>query len=74
MRLETIIAKALERTNNDRYLLAVVVSKRAEELNKGAETELQGVDLQKDKLADIAIKEVAEGLVDINAYTESLEQ
>jgi DNA-directed RNA polymerase subunit omega len=70
MRLETVIGKALKHTDNDRYMLTVVVSKRAEELNRGAETELPGVDLQKDKFADIAIKEVAEGLIDINEYLE----
>ena len=36
MRLEEILAQALERTNNDRYILAVAVGQRADELSKGA--------------------------------------
>jgi DNA-directed RNA polymerase subunit K/omega len=54
-------------------MLAIVVSKRAEELNRGAETALEGADVQKDKLADIAIKEVAAGLVDVNEYIDKPE-
>lgn len=71
MGLETLISRALKQTSNDRYLLAVVVSKRAEELNKGAKPLAEGFDIQKDKFADIAIYEVAEGLININEYVDN---
>lgn len=69
MGLETIISRALKYTSNDRYLLATIVSKRAEELNRGAKALIK-VDMQKDKFTDIAINEIAEGLLDINEYTK----
>ena len=36
MRLEEILAQALEKVNNDRYVLSVAVGQRADELSKGA--------------------------------------
>jgi len=60
MRLEQVTAKALDRLNNDRYLLSKVVGKRAEELNSGAKA-LVDMDIKKHKATDIAIYEIAEG-------------
>jgi DNA-directed RNA polymerase subunit omega len=60
MRLEQVTAKALDRLNNDRYLLSKVVGKRAEELNAGAKA-LVDMDIKKHKATDIAIYEIAEG-------------
>jgi DNA-directed RNA polymerase subunit omega len=60
MRLEQITAKALKRVNEDRYLLAKAIGKRAEELNSGA-TPLVDMDIKKYKLTDIALFEIAEG-------------
>ncbi len=60
MRLEQIIAQALERVDHDRYLLAKAVGKRAEELNKGA-APLVDMDVKKSQSTDIAIYEIAEG-------------
>lgn len=60
MRLEQVTAKALDRLNNDRYLLSKVVGKRAEELNSGAKA-LVDMDIKKHKATDIAIHEIAEG-------------
>jgi len=64
MRLEQVTAKALERYDFDRYLLAKAVGKRAEELTKGAEP-LIDMDIKKHKASDIAIFEIAEGKLEI---------
>ena len=64
MRIEQINAKALERVNYDRYLLSQAVAKRVNELLKGAKPL---VDLPKKnmQLTEIAILEIAEGLVKV---------
>lgn len=67
MRLEKITAKALEVVNNDRYILALVVAKRAEELTKGASTKLN-VDVKKFKPADLALMEIANGVISVKGY------
>lgn len=59
MRTEQIAAKALEKVDNDRYVLSLIVAKRAKELSDGAEP-LVKVDKTKMKFADIAMMEVAE--------------
>ena len=64
MRLEKTAAKALEKVNYNRYLLAAAVSKRANELAKGARP-LVDMDTKHHKHADIAITEIAEGLIEI---------
>lgn len=65
MRLEKITAKALEKVNFDRYLLSLAVAKRANELISGAEP-LIDVDVKKMKYTDIALMEIAEGLIKVN--------
>ncbi len=62
MRLEKIAAKALEKANFNRYLLSAAVSRRANELAKGAKP-LIDVDTKKYKYTDIAIMEIAEGVI-----------
>ena len=64
MRIEQVNAKALERVNYDRYLLAQAVAKRVNELLKGAKPL---VDLPKKnmQLTEIAILEIAEGLIKV---------
>jgi DNA-directed RNA polymerase subunit omega len=64
MRLEKIAAKALEKANFNRYLLSSAVSKRANELAMGAEP-LVDMDPKKHKFSDIAIAEIAQGVVKI---------
>ena len=64
VRIEQITAKALERTDQDRYLLASAVGKRAEELANGAKP-LLDIDISKLKYADIALREIAEGKIEI---------
>jgi DNA-directed RNA polymerase subunit omega len=60
MRLETIIAKALEQVDNDRYLLAKATGIRAKEIGAGS-APLVDMDAKKFKATDIAIHEIAEG-------------
>jgi DNA-directed RNA polymerase subunit omega len=64
MRLEERMAKALERVNNDRYILAIAVGQRADELSKGAKPLLEQ-NTQNMKYTDIAIDEIANGLLNI---------
>jgi len=71
MRLEERMTQALKQVNNDRYILAIAVGQRADELSKGAKPLLEQ-NTQNMKYTDIAIDEIAngllkiEGLVDIN--------
>ncbi len=60
MRLEKIIAEALKNVDNDRYLLAKAVGKRADELSRGA-APLVDMDIKICKATDIALSEIAEG-------------
>ncbi len=65
MKIEELTAKALERLNFDRYLLAVSVGKRAEEIAKGA-SPLVKMDPTVYKFTDIALVEIAEGKIIIS--------
>jgi DNA-directed RNA polymerase subunit omega len=67
MRLEELTAKALETANLDRYQLAIAVAKRSEELHNGSRSKLN-VDLSKTKTADVALMEIAEGLITIKGF------
>jgi DNA-directed RNA polymerase subunit omega len=66
MRLEEILAKALEKVNNDRYVLSVAVGQRADELSKGAKPLLESNETKNMKYTDIAIKEIASGVLKID--------
>ncbi|MGB5867928.1 MAG: DNA-directed RNA polymerase subunit omega [Arcobacteraceae bacterium] len=66
MRLEEILAQALEKTNNDRYVLAVAVGQRADELSKGAKPLIDSDQTKNMKYTDIAIKEIASGILVID--------
>jgi DNA-directed RNA polymerase subunit omega len=66
MRLEEILAQALEKTNNDRYILAVAVGQRADELSKGAKPLIDSDQTKNMKYTDIAIKEIASGILVID--------
>ncbi len=70
MRLEKTAAKALEKANFNRYLLSAAVSKRANEIAAGAEP-LVDMDPKKYKFSDIAIAEIAEGVVKIEGMEQS---
>lgn len=65
MRLEEILAKALEKVGNDRYILSVAVGQRADELSKGAKPLLENSETKNMKYTDIAIKEIASGVLKI---------
>ena len=66
MRLEEILAEALEKVNNDRYLLSIAVGQRADELSKGAKPLLDGEQTKNMKYTDIAIREIAAGALTID--------
>ncbi|MGB3752187.1 MAG: DNA-directed RNA polymerase subunit omega [Arcobacteraceae bacterium] len=66
MRLEEILAQALEKVNNDRYILSVAVGQRADELSKGAKPLLDNDQTKNMKYTDIAIKEIASGILVID--------
>ncbi|MCB4774616.1 MAG: DNA-directed RNA polymerase subunit omega, partial [Sulfurovum sp.] len=59
-RTEQLTAKALERVNFDKYLLANAVGKRAKEIANGAEPFVD-IDQKITKHTDIALQEIAEG-------------
>lgn len=69
LRLEEITAKALKTANIDRYQLAIAVAQRAKELENGAQSKLN-LDLKSTKSADLALMEIAEGLVVIKGLKE----
>ncbi|AXH12783.1 DNA-directed RNA polymerase subunit omega [Halarcobacter bivalviorum] len=69
MRLEERMAKALEKVNNDRYILSIAVGQRADELSKGAKPLLEK-NTQNMKYTDIAIDEIAEGLLKIEGLVD----
>ncbi|MCE3036351.1 DNA-directed RNA polymerase subunit omega [Helicobacter sp. faydin-H20] len=62
MRMEEIIAKALEQTSNDRYILSNMVFARVKQLENGAQP-LVSANIKVDKLADIAMMEIAAGKI-----------
>ena len=67
-RIEEITAQALQRIGQGRYKLAMLVSKRAEQLANGAEP-LVKLDKNKSKLTDIALLEIAEGKVRLESIS-----
>jgi len=70
MRLEEILAQALKRVDNDRYVLSVAVGQRADELSKGAKPLLENSETKNMKYTDIAIKEIASGLLTIDGFED----
>jgi DNA-directed RNA polymerase subunit omega len=69
MRSEQIVAKALDKLNNDKYLLAIMTAKRAEQLANGAKP-LVKADSSKQKYTDIALLEIAEGKIVLDSITD----
>lgn len=65
MRTEQLTAKALEKVDFDKYLLANAVGKRAEEIANGAEA-LLDTDTSNMKYTDIALQEIAEGKITVS--------
>ena len=69
MRTEQITARALKQVGDDRYKLSLIVAKRAEALANGA-IALVDADTSKMKFADIALLEVADGTIGLEAIVE----
>ncbi|GHS84943.1 DNA-directed RNA polymerase subunit omega [Campylobacterota bacterium] len=65
MRLEQLTAQALQYTDGDRYLLAVGVAKRVSQLQSGAKALVSAE--KTEKPVDIALREIAAGLIEIKA-------
>jgi len=65
MRTEQLAAKALEKVDFDKYLLANAVGKRAEAIANGAEP-LLDIDTAEMKYTDIALQEIAEGKITVS--------
>lgn len=71
MRIEELTAKVLElNPNMDRYKLALAVAKRSDELENGASSKLS-VHNASIKSTDLALMEIAEGLIDVEGFTIS---
>jgi len=70
MRTEELTAKALQTANIDPYQLAIAVAKRSEQLLNGAKSKLN-VDLKTMKAADLALMEIAEGVVTIKGFVDN---
>jgi len=70
MRTEELTAKALAEANIDPYQLAIAVARRSEELLNGAKSKLN-VDLKTMKAADLALMELAEGVVSIKGFVDN---
>lgn len=62
VRLETMMAQALKRVNNDRYKLSIAISQRANDLSNGAKPLIEA-NMKRSKFSDIAIEELAKGLL-----------
>lgn len=70
MKVEELTAKVLnEHPNMDRYQLAIAVAKRCDELENGALSKLN-VNTSSIKSADLALMEIAEGLVVVKGFTD----
>ena len=70
MKVEELTAKALAHGDIDRYQLALAVAKRAKQLQNGAQSKLK-VDIKKVKSTDLALMEIAEGLISVIGFTDN---
>lgn len=69
LRTEQIVAKALKKVNDDRYILALMVAKRAEALANGETKLIENCENM--KFSDIALLEIAEGKIALNGIKEA---
>ncbi|TLD96949.1 DNA-directed RNA polymerase subunit omega [Helicobacter jaachi] len=69
LRTEEIAAKALKRVQDDRYLLASLIFERVKELSEGAKP-LVAMDIKTHKLPDIAMREIAEGKIELTSIED----
>ena len=69
MKVEVLTAKILDNNPSmDRYQLAIAVAKRTDELLNGAISKLNVS--KKTKTADLALMEIAQGLVTIKGFSD----
>ncbi len=70
MKVEELTAKVLnENPNMDRYQLAIAVARRCDQLENGATSKLN-IDPNSIKSSDLALMEIAEGLVVVKGFTD----
>ena len=70
MKIEELTAKVLEENPTmDRYQLAIAVSTRSDQLLNGATSKLN-IDPKSVKAADLALMEIAEGLVKVKGFVD----
>ena len=70
IKIEELTAKVLEANPElDRYQLSIAVAKRADELVSGAVSKLS-VSAKEIKPTDLALMEIAEGLVKVKGFTD----
>lgn len=71
MKIEELTAKILDNNPSmDNYQLAMAVAKRSDELLNGARSKLN-VDPKVVKSTDLALMEIAEGLVTFKGFTDA---
>lgn len=72
MRVEELTAKVLnEYPSMDRYKLAIAVAKRADALENGATSTLS-TNNDNIKSADLALMEIAEGLIEVEGFEKTI--
>lgn len=70
MKTEELTAKILEQNPNmDRYQLAIAIAARCDELENGAQSKLS-VSIKSVKSTDLALMEIAEGLVVVKGFVD----
>jgi len=70
MKVNELTAKVLdENPNMDRYQLALAVAKRCDELENGATSKLN-IDPNSIKSVDLALMEIAEGLIVVKGFID----
>ena len=70
MKIEELTAKILtDYPNMDNYQLALAVAKRCDELENGATSKLN-IDPNSIKSADLALMEIAEGLIVVKGFVD----
>jgi len=70
MKTEELTAKILEENPNvDNYQLAIAIATRCDELENGAHSKLS-VNTNKVKPADLALMEIAEGLIVVKGFVD----
>ena len=70
MKTEELTAKILQdNPNMDNYQLAIAIAKRMDELLNGASSKLN-IDPKSIKAADLALMEIAEGLVKVKGFVD----